>query len=610
MAERQVDPQEIFRQAQVLADKWANEDASAQTQSGAQAIADIIEGIRNDEYDFEFNNGPFVPPTEGLLSGTEEDPAEQKSISDARRLLLDAGDRLLVSWQYDGTARLLMLTDVGLWSEDKDLVNTAILAAQNKWVESASQVAGRNAALKAMGGSLDKIVTNLKDVLAHYKRSVQPAGIKNLLESVGVATLIIDADKKRSIGLTECKETEIDADLRYLGTASGVVDLWTGQLLSPEEGRTKLVSKSTGVEYRQFQSPQSEYVESILGHLPAQEREWLLGCVGFALHGTPDTRGYLIRGPSRAGKSTLLRMIAAALGEYAARRDGKFFIQPKFGRPSGGADPELASLEKVRVLLGSDIPAGRLDRERWNTLTGEDAITARDLYQSGRTWESTTTPFLACNEGYEPKFSGEDAAMINRMQVLPYPARSDVEQVSGFAAKAVRDKAAQETMLNELIMAAQIYTSPPKDIPSIAVARTEVIKAMVGEDAYSWIKANVIKTDNPSDVLFTSDLWSSAKSAAGEHDSAKMVWGYSRVRFTRQVTQMQGLAKTSNIRLGMRVATGWQGVRLRTSEDDVLVTCAMCMSEVPVVEIVGKRCADKAACSDRAMARMQDAISE
>ena len=235
MAERQVDPQEIFRQAQVLADKWANEDASAQTQSGAQAIADIIEGIRNDEYDFEFNSGPFVPPTEGLLSGTEEDPAEQKSISDARRLLLDAGDRLLVSWQYDGTARLLMLTDVGLWSEDKDLVNTAILAAQNKWVESASQVAGRNAALKAMGGSLDKIVTNLKDVLAHYKRSVQPAGIKNLLESVGVATLIIDADKKRSIGLTECKETEIDADLRYLGTASGVVDLWTGELLAPED---------------------------------------------------------------------------------------------------------------------------------------------------------------------------------------------------------------------------------------------------------------------------------------------------------------------------------------------------------------------------------------
>ena len=82
MAEpKQVDPQEIFRQAQVLADKWANEDASAQSTSGSQAIADIIEGIRNDEYDFDFSGGPFVPPAEGLLSGTDEDPAEQKSIS-------------------------------------------------------------------------------------------------------------------------------------------------------------------------------------------------------------------------------------------------------------------------------------------------------------------------------------------------------------------------------------------------------------------------------------------------------------------------------------------------------------------------------------------------
>ena len=602
MAERQVDAQEIFRQA--------NEDASTQTQSGAQVIADIIEGIQNDEYEIEFSSGPFVPPVEGLLSGTEEDPAEQKSISDARRLLLHAGDRLLVSWQYDGTARLLMLTDVGLWSEDKDLVNEAILAAQNKWVEAAASVAGRNAALKTMSGGLHKIVTNLKDVLAHYKRSVQPAGIKNLLSSVGVATLIIDADKKRSIGLTECHEQDIDADLRYLGSASGVVDLWTGQLLSPEDGRTKLVSKSTGVEYRQFQSPQSEYVESILGHLPAQEREWLLGCVGFALHGTPDTRGYLIRGPSRAGKSTLLRMIAAALGDYAARRDGKFFIQPKFGRPSGGADPELASLEKVRVLLGSDIPAGRLDRERWNTLTGEDAITARDLYQSGRTWESTTTPFLACNEGYEPKFSGEDAAMINRMQVLSYPARLDVEQVSGFAAKAVRDEKAQETMLNELILAAQIYTSPPNDIPSIAMARTEVIQLMVGEDAYPWIMANVVSTDVVSDVLFTDDVWSAALAAAGSPEDAKMVWGYTRQRLNRQVGQLHKLGSTKPVQVGLKKGRAWRGARLRTAEDDVLVTCAMCMSEVPVVEIVGKRCADKAACSERAMARMQNAIED
>ena len=583
-------------------------DPQEQSGPGAQAIADIIEGIRNDEYDFDFSSGPFVPPAEGLLSGTDEDPAEQKSISDARRLLLDAGDRLLVSWQYDGTARLMMLTDVGLWSEDKDMVYEAILEAQNKWVESASQVAGRNAALKAMGGSLNKIVTNLKDVLAHYKRSIQPAGVKNLLECVGVATLIIDDAKKRSLGLTECREEDIDADLRYLGTASGVVDLWTGQLLSPEVGKTKLVSKSTGVAYRQFQSPQSDYVESILGHLPAQEREWLLGCVGFALHGTPDTRGYLIRGPSRAGKSTLLRMIAAALGDYATRRDGKFFIQPKFGRPSGGADPELASLEKVRVLLASDIPAGRLDRERWNTLTGEDAITARDLYQSVRIWESTTTPFLACNEGHEPKFSGDDTAMMNRMQVLPYPARSDVEQVSGFATKAVKDRAAQETMLNELILAAQIYTSPPKDIPSIVAARSEVVKMMIGDDAYSWIKANVIKTDNPLHVLFTSDLWAAARSAAGERDDAKVVWGYTRQRLVRQVRQMQGLDMTANIRRGVKVGTAWRGARLRTSDDDVLVTCAMCMSEVPVIDVVGKRCADKAACSDRAMARMQNAI--
>ena len=62
--------------------------------------------------------------------------------------------------------------------------------------------------------------------------------------------------------------------------------------------------------------------------------------------------------------------------------------------------------------------------------------------------------------------------------------------------------------------------------------------------------------------------------------------------------------------MGLKKGRACRGARLRTAEDDVLMACAMCMSEVPVVEIVGKRCADKAACSERAMARMQNAIED
>ena len=100
----------------------------------------------------------------------------------------------------------------------------------------------------------------------------------------------INIDDAETFGITLALDTDLDADLRFIGTASGVVNLDTGKLLKPEEGRKHLVTHRSPVKF--VPGATHEDVDRLFFHLPEADRKWWWRVLGYALRAARQAPEY------------------------------------------------------------------------------------------------------------------------------------------------------------------------------------------------------------------------------------------------------------------------------------------------------------------------------
>ena len=112
-------------------------------------------------------------------------------------------------------------------------------------------------------------------------------------------------------GLIACTPDRLDADGRYLGTLNGVVDLATGELLSRDVARTKLVTRMP-VTY----GPEARHpaVDRLANNLEEDVREFLWRSLGRGLWRQPDKFFLVLVGPTDSGKDHRFRCVALRAG--------------------------------------------------------------------------------------------------------------------------------------------------------------------------------------------------------------------------------------------------------------------------------------------------------
>ena len=148
-----------------------------------------------------------------------------------------------------------------------------------------------------------------------YERSSRKAAHwMAVLETVGAAMGYFDRTGTMPHGLLQCQETDLDAEGRYMGAPNGVIDLATGHLLTGQEARSKFVTQQVADAYNP-REPEKEALR-LFQHVPPVERDWLLDAFGFAMWGNPARRMYPIVGPPGGGKTTMLKAVTTALGDY------------------------------------------------------------------------------------------------------------------------------------------------------------------------------------------------------------------------------------------------------------------------------------------------------
>jgi putative DNA primase/helicase len=222
------------------------------------------------------------------------------------------------------------------------------------------------------------------------------------------------ARAKAEPGLAVTRD-RLDANPLELTVANGRLDLRTSALSPhrPDAYATKLspVEYYPGAECRQW----LRFLHRIFGG-DAQLIGYLQRAVGYSLTGkTTEDVLFLLHGSGANGKSTLLEVLRAMLGEYAACAAFDTFLQ----RREGGPREDIARLDGARFVTATEGREGRrLDEALIKSVTGGDMVTARHLYQGSFEFVPQFKLWLATN--HLPRIEGGDDAIWRRIRLIPF----------------------------------------------------------------------------------------------------------------------------------------------------------------------------------------------
>lgn len=214
----------------------------------------------------------------------------------------------------------------------------------------------------------------------------------------------------------------LDNNQKLLGFTNGVYDLATMQFRRGQP--SDYISKSTGIPYVPLNKVPKESQAQLLGALQKvfpvkEELNYMLWEIAQCLDGTPTTqRFFMMVGHGSNGKSTIVRLINSALGEYAGEADVSLFTKQ---RPSSNsASEDLMALKGKRFVVCNEPNQHDklyLGTVKW--LTGGDRITGRGIYEKQQSFYLQCTIFMLCNYIPQIQASQEDFGTWRRIRPRP-----------------------------------------------------------------------------------------------------------------------------------------------------------------------------------------------
>ena len=140
------------------------------------------------------------------------------------------------------------------------------------------------------------------------------------------------------------------------------------------------------------------------------------------LPGNVQHKAHILYGDGGTGKSVFLKVIQAALGDYAGSARASVFVNEGRDHPA-----ELLPFIHKRLVVLPELPRGALRSDLLKVVTGGDSISVRGMRQNPRTETPAATLWFSCNE--LPSIRMVDNALRRRLMIWPFdnkPAQPDV----------------------------------------------------------------------------------------------------------------------------------------------------------------------------------------
>jgi len=331
-------------------------------------------------------------------------PADQDGIGDS---LHDTGNAARFAFKHHETLRYvpscgwLMWDDVRwVWDGTDHVQELAKGVANDIWMSAE--------------GVVDQ--TLHKAVRTHAKTTHQLSRIKAMIELA------------RSDPRLVVLRSRLDEDPLLFGVAHGVIDLRTGAWRKTR--REDFITRGSGVVYdAKAKCPLFlEFLKTVF-----RSDKDLIGYIqrvfGYSLTGqTSEQCFFFFHGQGANGKSTLLNVLKALVGEYAVQMNAESFMAVR-GGGSGGAGPssDMARLAGPRVAVVSEVEENtHLAEGKIKALLGGEAFTARQLYKEPFEFVPQVKLFFAGN--HKPVIQGTDLGIWRRVQLVPFDVRITAAQ--------------------------------------------------------------------------------------------------------------------------------------------------------------------------------------
>lgn len=264
-----------------------------------------------------------------------------------------------------------------------------------------------------------------KAILSHAKNSESKTRIDAMLSLAA-----------RELGIV-VKGDALDADDLLLGVQNGVIDLRTCDFrpARPED----LITKASLATYDPAAT--CPHWLAFLATIFAGDADmlaYLQRVVGYLLTGlTTERVFFLFYGDGANGKSTLIEVIRALLGDYALQALPETFMTSKWQR---GVNNDIARMAGARFVSAAESEEGhRLAEGLVKSLTGGDTVTARFLFREYTEFRSRFKLVLTTN--HRPEIRGTAPAIWDRLHLVPFPVSIPAED---------RDQHLRQNLLDEL----------------------------------------------------------------------------------------------------------------------------------------------------------------
>src|SRR5205085_3179828 len=260
-----------------------------------------------------------------------------------------------------------------------------------------------------------------KRITFWYKASQSKTNRKNMLDLTkterGIATSYSEFDKEGWL----------------LNVQNGTLDLKTGTLREPR--REDLITKMANVRYDA--SADGPMFKAFLERIFDGNQElikFVQSAAGYSLSG--DTAAqcfFVLHGKGKNGKSTLLNIFRAILGDFAMGVKTKSLLTENRAQ----INEDIARLAGARFVNCSEITYGKiLDESLVKELTGSEKVVARKLYENSFEFVPAFKLWMSVN--HKPIVKGNDDGIWRRIRLIPFEVQiPDSERVDDYDKKLV-----------------------------------------------------------------------------------------------------------------------------------------------------------------------------
>ena len=520
----------------------------------------------------ELSNGHTRSKPEWMVPGREVGDFDTSPAELARRIIRRNGAELLIVDDRDYGTGYALDAKTGLWHAGGDI-----------WVRWLVEIADEMHANLIQAGLIGRPLGQAANQVHRLKR---PGMVEQVRPMLRAMLEYLRARGEHCSDVTECKAEEIDTKLRYLGAANGVVDLHSGELLDPQQGRKALVTVAVPVDF----DPSATHpdVDRLFAHLPEESAQWWWKVLGYHLRGAPSGRVYLVKGPPYGGKSTLIEALCATLGPYASKPAGGV-LEDRRSRQESETQltPGMeAFVPPRRLALMDEVKARRINNRLVKDLSGDGSVTWRGLHRDLRTDPATATMMMFCNDGSEPRLRLEDAGMRRRYRELPYPEIPEHLRDASFIGERIRSPDFQRALFARLVAEAAKAKpgAPPEDVPTVTEATHERIRGDVGEIVR--FARRIVRSGGAH--VTVSEAWIAWCKHNGVPIKATTVGGITRRSLGAALRDhVSGLPASKSYTVAGKSMRGWRGWQLLSVADAAaLATPAAKMAERAINELL------------------------